>query len=490
MILWTKKELIEALSDQLLDYKLSDNLIIDEVVIDSRKTPKNGLFVALKGQKNDAHAFLDQACTNGCVALLVSDKTYLKKIKNANFLIVKNTFDALYKLAEFARKRSVAKIIAITGSVGKTGTKEMLKMAFLAYGKTFATHGNFNNHIGLPLCFCNFAADCKFGIFEIGMNHAHEIEPLSKLVRPHLAIITNVEPVHIEFFKNEEEIALAKAEIFAGLESDGMILINHDNRHFDFLKNCALSSKIKAKNIFSFGKNSASNYQLKNYRINSKNNSQVCLEIKNSARNQDNSQKNSSIISYEIATSNKAIIFNSVIVAGCLELITQDLKTGINQLKKIEEKAGRGQIFEINLDHKKIIIIDDSYNASLPSIYAGLEHAVELQFSLKLKSGQKRVIAALGDMLELGEKSSEMHAKVIDFLKKFQIGFAVLVGEKMARAATKLQQNSYKIFPDSTAASLEIKDFLRDGDILYIKGSRGIKMEKIIEKLTDKTNAY
>ena len=165
------------------------------------------------------------------------------------FILVKNTFSALYKLAQYSRNRSEAKIIAITGSVGKTGTKEMLKSAFLSQGKTFATQGNLNNHIGAPLSLCNFSADYEYGIFEIGMNHLGEIEPLSKLVKPDLAVITNVGPVHIEFFKDEQEIALAKSEIFSGLKNNGIALINADNQHFDFIKERAKSCKIKEENI-------------------------------------------------------------------------------------------------------------------------------------------------------------------------------------------------------------------------------------------------
>jgi len=475
MTLWTKTELLEALKNELLEHNLSDNLEINAVVIDGRKAVKNSLFVALKGEINDAHDFLHQAEETGCDTFLIHEKNSLMKVKNPNFLLVKNTFEALYKLAEFARKRSAAKIIGVTGSVGKTGTKEMLKLIFDTQGKTFATEGNLNNHIGVPLSLCNFARDCQFGIFEMGMNHLNEINPLTKLTRPHLALITNVGPVHIEFFKNEEEIALAKSEIFSGILEDGFALINHDNVHFEFLKKQAQSYKIKEQNIITFGEKKSSNYQIINFKNISPSTSTVEAKLKNEQK-----------IYYEIATSHPATIFNSIIAIACLDLLGNNLSAGLLVLKNLKTYDGRGKAIEIKIDEKNITIIDDSYNASVPSMLAGLEHATNLKKTL----GKKRVVAALGDMRELGEKSVELHEEVTNYLAQLHIDFAVLVGENITLAAKNLPKNSYKTFPDSSAAALEIKDFLQDGDILYVKGSRGTRMEKIIENLTNQKSAH
>lgn len=469
MTLWIKSELLEALSDELLDNNLPDNLAIDEIVIDSRKTSKSGLFIALHGEKNDGHNFLEQAVTNGCKAAIIHKLT--TNGEQLTTILVKNTLTALYKLAEFSRKRNKAKIIALTGSVGKTSTKDMLEMVFKTQGKTFATLENLNNHIGLPLSLSNFPRDCDYGIFEIGMNHAGEIEPLSKLAKPHLALITNVGPVHIEFFKNEEEIAAAKAEIFSGLVEEKIALLNFDNPHFKFLKQRASNLQ-----MFSFGKNSGADYVILD----------EVKDIMNKPREiphyiRDNMRVTAKLpsgekISYKINSLHPAIIFNSIITIACLDLFGTDFAKGIAELKKIEPKAGRGKITE----WKGITIIDESYNASLLSMRAGLEYAV----NLKQHFGKKRIVAALGDMLELGEKSAEIHEKTVNFLSEFGIDFAVLVGDKMITAAKKLPKNSYKTFSNSSSASLAIQDLLQDGDILYIKGSRGMKMENIIPNLT------
>ena len=488
MTLWTKQELISALGDEFITHNLPDKLSweasIDETIIDSRKAAKNKLFIALKGENHDAHNFLDQVFENDCeIAIIHREEDFEKfktplsenkipknKMPKNKMILVKNTFVALYKLAEFSRNRSSAKIIGITGSVGKTGTKEMLNAAFSTQGKTFATVGNLNNHIGLPLSLCNFSKDCEYGIFEMGMNHLGEIAPLSNLAKPHLAIITNVGPVHIENFKNEEEIAIAKSEIFSGLTKEGIVLINQDNKHFEFIKDKALNFKIYKNKIFSFGENKSSNYQLLNIAIKSSELSEVKVKTKNDIE-----------ISYEISTSHKATIFNSIIVLACLDLLGHNVKKGILTFKDLENSKGRGKIFQAKFDNKRVTIIDDSYNASVLSMHAGLEHAISLKNALN----KNRVVAALGDMLELGNKSSELHEEVVGYIQKLKIDFAILVGEKMTLAAKKLDKNICTVFPDSQTASLGIASLLKDGDILYIKGSRGTKMEKIIEKINN-----
>jgi UDP-N-acetylmuramoyl-tripeptide--D-alanyl-D-alanine ligase len=471
MMLWTKNEIIEALSVDLINHNLQENLLIKKVVIDSRKAEKNTLFFAIKGEKNDGHSFLLDVDNSGCDVAIIDDKEIFSNansFKNLKLILVKETFSALYKMAEFSRKRSLAKIIAVTGSVGKTSVKEMLNLVFSAQGKTFATEGNLNNHFGVPLCLCNFAKDCDFGIFEIGMNHAKEIEPLSNLVRPHLAIITNVGAVHIENFNSEEEIALAKAEIFSGLEDKGFALINSDNLHFSFLEKLL---KKQSKNFFSFGWKNFADYQIMQL-------DNIFSEYSKIEAKLPSNQK----ISYKISSQNQANIFNSIIAVCCVDLFKKDFRNSLKSLESFQNPRGRGGLFEVNVNQKKITVIDDSYNASIISMRCGLENAVQLKKNL----GKKRLIVALGDMLELGKKSVEMHDELLQFLSKLEIDFAILVGEKMIECSRNLATNFYKTFLNSSLAANEINNFIEDGDIIYIKGSRGIKMEKIIENLNKK----
>jgi UDP-N-acetylmuramoyl-tripeptide--D-alanyl-D-alanine ligase len=478
MTLWTTKEITEALADELKNsINNPENFTIENVFIDSRKNVFAGLFIALKGENTDGHKYLTQAFENGANFAIVEQIP--EEIKNSNFssrlILVKNTYKALNKLAEFSRKRTKAKIIALTGSVGKTGTKEMLKLAFSTQGKTFANSGNLNNHIGLPLSLSNLEADCEYAIFEMGMNHLNEIIHLSKIARPHVAIITNVGPVHIEFFKNEQEIALAKSEIFAGLEPNGVAILNADNIHFDFLKKQAELNNIKESNLITFGNKNQADYQINEITIKESSQSKIDAKIKNSQK-----------ISYLTGCSNQAVNFNSIIAVACLDLIGKDLNSGLAILKNFSSSEGRGKVSDIIVEGKKITIIDDTYNASILSMKSGLQNCEKLKNILH----KKRMICALGDMLELGEKSSEIHHEVLNFVNEKHFDQIILVGKQMNQANQNIKLKNSKNFPDSISASLDFANILNDGDIVYFKGSRGMKMEKIIEKLTSKTSVH
>lgn len=464
-MIYKKEDLLNALKSEILDCNLGE-ITINEVVIDSCKAVKNTLFIALKGDNNDGHNFINQAFENGCEALIINDVELFKIHKNKNLILVKDTFKALYELAKFARKRSSAKIIAITGSVGKTGTKEMLKSAFTTQGKTYATTGNLNNHFGLPLTLSNIPLDCQFAILEIGMNHLNEIEPLSKLARPDIAVITNITSAHIGNFNNEGEIAKAKSEIFAGLTSNGVALINHDSLYYNFLYQQA--AKKNLENILSFGKDLKSDYRLKSIEIKNANNCAIASSTKNNGE-----------IFYKISSANKSTIFNSLIVVACLDLLAKNIKNGLARLENIEAAKGRGNVFDVKIGEKNITIIDDSYNANLASMKAGIEYLSDLKQVLN----KKRAIAVLGDMFELGNKSDEIHQEILCFLEEKSIDFIILAGQNMSKSTKALNKN-FKTYLDSRELSVDIKNLIQDGDILLIKGSRGMKMEEVIKNLT------
>ncbi len=460
-MLYTKNDILEALKTEIISHNLSA-IEIDEVVIDSRKALKNKLFFALKGENNDGHDFLDQAFANGCEAAIIHDEKYFSK--SQNLILVKDTFKALYVLAEFARKRTYAKIIAVTGSVGKTGTKEMLKMVFETQGKTHATTGNLNNHYGLPLTLCNIARDTEFAILEMGMNHLNEIEPLSKLAKPHLAVITTIASAHIGNFKSEDEIAVAKSEIFAGLDSNGFVLINNDNKYCDFLKKRASAQGLEEKNILLFGKKEKSDYCLKSIDIKGLNDSEISVLIKNENE-----------IHYKISSAHKATIFNSLIIVACLDLFAKI--DGLKALETLSAVKGRGNVFEVAVDNKKITIIDDSYNANAASMCAALEYLSDLKNVLD----KKRKIAILGDMFELGDKSDEIHQEVYNFATK-NADFLFLAGENF-KNTIKTLDNKFKIYLNSNEIASDLKKFLEDGDVILIKGSRSMRMEAVLEGL-------
>jgi UDP-N-acetylmuramoyl-tripeptide--D-alanyl-D-alanine ligase len=309
----------------------------------------------------------------------------------------------------------------------------------------------------------------------MGMNHLNEITYLSNIAKPHLAIITNVGPAHIEFFKDEQEIAVAKSEIFSGLVEGGKVLLNADNAHFEFLKKQVSAYKISDKNIFSFGENSQTNYQILKIDLISPNLSKIT--VRNDAKQNYH---------YEIGSINRGAINNSIIVFALLDLIGKDVQKGLDQLKNFTTSEGRGKILEIEIENKKITIIDDTYNASLLSIKMGIENCQDFKNLLN----KKRLLCAIGDMRELGSKSQNIHQEILDFIDKKHFAKVFLVGQEMKIANDKLKISNSINFSDSTELAEKISNFLEDGDILYIKGSRGIKMEKIIEKLTNKTSVH
>ena len=472
MNLWKINDLKSALKNDIITVLSSLKSEINEVVIDSRKKTNLGLFVAIKGENNDGHDFLEQVFENGAIAALV-EKIPAKFENDPRLILVKNSIQALENLAIAARNRFQGKIIAVTGSVGKTSVKEMLKAVFLTQGTTFATSGNLNNHFGLPLSLANLPADYDYGIFEMGMNHLGEIEPLSKMAKPHVAIITTVTSAHIGNFKNEEEIALAKSEIFSGLLSGGFAIINNENKHIEFLKTKAAQGN-NFHQITTFGSKETSNirlYTIENIDIN---HSKVSLRI-NGAKEQ---------ISYVINSINETTICNSLIVVACLKLVGKNFanvfEDGLLALSKLETPKGRGNIIKTNKNNLNLTIIDDSYNANLSSMIAGLK------FLSNLKNFQpnSRIIIAIGDMLEMGVVAKSEHQAIAHYILENKIDGVFLVGEMMAELIPLLpKEKILGQFNKSSELAENLLSSLQDNDILFVKGSRGTRMDKIVDKL-------
>lgn len=459
-MLFSKSDLLSALKNQIIQCKI-DEAKIDKIVIDSRQATENSLFICIKGENNDGHDFINQALKNGCKAILIDNEKLFSDYDN--LILVKNSFDSLYDLARFSREKSKAKIIAVTGSMGKTTTKEIIKTVFQSQGKTYATHGNLNNHFGLPLTLANMEKETEFAVLEMGMNHLNEISPLSKLAKPDIAIITGITSAHIENFDNEEGIALAKSEIFHGLSENGFAIINGDTRHFEFLQQQANK---KTKNIISFGFNKNNDYQLESFKIINQNLSKINIKSPN--------QK----FDYEISSSNKAILINSLMAVICLKLISTNFEKGLEKFKDIQASQGRGNVLEIHQDNKKITIIDDSYNANLASVKAGIDYLVNLKDNLK----KQRSILVLGDILELGAKSPEIHKEALDYAISKNIDLIFTIGNE-TKKSLKSFDKFYQNYENSEIASKKIKNIVNDGDIILVKGSRGINTEKIIEEI-------
>lgn len=467
--MWHKNNIIKALKDNFLESKIDEHLQASQVIIDSRQKSENGLFIAIKGDNNDGHNYLKNAFDNGAIMAII-DKIP-EGFENDNRLILtKNSNQALLDLAHYSRAIFTGKIIGVTGSVGKTSVKEMLKTILSYKHKTFATQGNLNNHIGMPLTLCNLDSSYEYAILEMGMNHLGEIDFLSKMAKPQIAIISTVTSAHIANFKNEEEIALAKSEIFHGLVQNGHAIINGDNKHYQFVKNQAHQNNVKDNNIISFGKNDYNQTQLISFNHIDENFSQVKVKI---------SQK---IFDYQINSINEATIFNSLIILSTLKALNLNIENYLPAFNQLTTPKGRGNIIKIDKPNLKLTIIDDSYNANLTSMIAGLKFLHDVR---KINPNS-RIVAIIGDMLELGKYEVEEHKSIAKYIREFNIDKVLLVGPLTHNMISDLE--SEKLighFANSKDLADKINNLVKNNDIILVKGSRGTRMELIINKLNE-----
>jgi UDP-N-acetylmuramoyl-tripeptide--D-alanyl-D-alanine ligase len=456
--LWTSEEARVATAG-----KLMGEWIVTGISIDSRTLKPGDLFVAIEGPNFDGHQFVNDALSKGAIAALISHVPDGVDPK-ANLLVVNSTLKALENLAAASRARTSAKIIAVTGSVGKTSAKEALKHVLSAQGETYATEGSLNNHWGLPLSLARMPRTTKFGIFELGMNHPGEIEPLAKLTQPHVALITTVEAVHSENFKSIEEIADAKSEIFKGLEPDGTAILNRDNSQFAHLKMKAKSFDVK--NIVSFGSDENADLKLIHFDINA-DYSNVTAQFKED------------VLQYLISIPGYHWVLNSLGVLGGVAAAGGDAAAAAIALSELSPIKGRGQSYKVHLKDGSFTLIDDSYNASPVSV------AASLTILGRINLGQDgRRIAVLGDMLELGADSAQWHEELYTSLRESKVDLVFTAGTDIGclfhilpnRMKGVHAYNSKKLAPI-------VKNAIRSGDVVSVKGSAGSKMGVVVQAL-------
>ena len=342
----------------------------------------------------DGHDFVPDVLGRGAAAAVVSRKVE-KTPDDAAFLTVPDTMDALVALGRQARDRTSARIVAVTGSVGKTGTNEALRLVLERQGSTTASLSSLNNHWGVPLSLSRMPADARFGVFEIGMNHPGEVTPLTRLVRPHVAIITTVASAHTEFFKSVDEIADAKAEIFLGLEPDGVAVLNRDNPYFERLSRHAEDANVAR--IVSFGGNGAD------------------MRLIDATPGPDGTTVRASFdgreITYVVGSPGRHWVMNSLAVLAAASLLGADIDAAAETLAELKPLAGRGQTPRPARRRGEFTLVDESYNANPESMRAAIATLAEKPVG---KGGRR--IAVLGDMRELGDDSPEMHAALADVL--------------------------------------------------------------------------
>lgn len=459
-ILWTASEVAAAVKGKALaDFAATG------VSIDTRKIAKGDLFVALQGPNFDGHNYIAAALKAGAVGV-IAHRLPDDVAKDAPVVLAADTLQALQDLGAAARNRSQAKFVAVTGSVGKTSTKEALKTVLSAQGRTFASEGNLNNHWGAPLSLARMPRDTEIGIFELGMNHADEIRPLAKMVRPHAAIITTVEAVHIEFFDSVAGIADAKAEILEGLEPGGTAILPKDNEHF--ARMAARAKALGVAHIVGFGADAASDVRLISCTTKPDGNEAVADVF--GAR-----------IEFATGLAGRHQAINALSVLAAVQAIGCDVAKAAHDLSAAKALKGRGYRETITLSNGGFTLIDESYNASP----AAMRAAFAVLAGLPIAAGGRR-IAILGDMRELGKEGPGLHRGLKDDLVAAGIEIAYLTGPLMAELFALLPE---KIrgghTPDSVAMAAVAPKAIRPNDIVLVKGSLGTRMAPIVEAIRD-----
>jgi UDP-N-acetylmuramoyl-tripeptide--D-alanyl-D-alanine ligase len=434
------------------------------VSIDTRSLRAGDLFVALRGPNHDGHDFVRAAFERGAAAAVV-DRPMPNIPGTGPLLVVANTSRALSALGMAARIRSPARIIAITGSVGKTGTKEALRLALAASGPTCASAGGLNNHWGVPLSLARLLPVAKFGIFEIGMNHAGEIGVLTKLVRPHVAVITTIEPAHLGFFPSVEAIADAKSEIFLGLEPGGATVLNCDNPFYERL--AAAARGAGAAEIIGFGTGPSAAVRLIDCALDAHgSNVQAALSGK--------------LLRFRLPIPGRHWAMNSLAVLAVTWAVGADLERAAAALAELKALPGRGRRYELPWQGGAVTLIDESYNASPAAVGA----AIAVLGAAAPAHGARR-IAVLGDMLELGHAAEDFHRELAEPLLAANVDRVFLVGtlvEALHEALPETMRGGLCRTADQAIPLLLL--CLQPGDVVMVKGSRGIGLGRIVERLS------
>ena len=467
-ILWRREEVLKALSGRAVG---DIPEAFSDIIIDSRHVSKDSVFFAIKGARFDGHDFALAAHKNGASLVIIDEAHAEIFAKEAvPHVVVKDVLQALTDLARAARARAKAKIIAITGSVGKTTTKELTRF-MLQFSKTVhANPGSFNNHWGLPLTLARLPQDSQYAIFELGMNHKGEIAELVRLLKPHVALITNVAAAHFGNFSSLAEIAQAKAEIFLGLEDDGIALLPKDDSFFSFFEGCAQKYKIKT-----FGRDLHADYVLlkedyfEEYSV-----LHVDIEDRQAL--------------FRLNSTGAHNSYDCLAALSIIASLNIDIMPLLGYLSQWQPLSGRGRRYCLKDAQGSFVLIDETYNASPLSMAAALKNLCIIPISF----GGRR-IAILGDMLELGAMEEKFHKDLLPYFSSGDIAFLFLIGKNMRTLGQEIEQRlagkvSCLYFSVVEEALSIIPNYIKNGDIVMVKSSHSIGTYKIVQKLLEKYN--
>lgn len=458
--LWNAAELATLMTGET---PLALGKPVTSISIDTRTLEPGALFFAIRGEAQDGHAYVRMAIEKGAAAAVI-ERARAAEFAGLPVVLVEDTLRAMEALGRAGRARLKGCAIAVTGSVGKTSTKEMLKGVLAGQGKTHASVASYNNHWGVPLTLARTPQDADYAIYEIGMSASFEILPLTAMVRPEIAVVTTVEPVHLAQFPSVEAIADAKGEIFSGLEPGGVALINADNPHCARLKAHAGASR--AGRILTFGESEGADVRL--------------IDIKLHA---DFSLCEASVfgqrVAYRIGVAGRHFALNSLAVLGAAKLAGADLALAALALADFGYVEGRGQRLQLAIRDSAFTLIDETYNANPSSMRAALAVTGTLR-----PEGRGRRIAVLGDMLELGTQSPQLHAGLKDAIIAHDIDLVFASGAMMRHLFDDLPAERRGAYAeDADALAPQVLASVAPGDVVVIKGSNGSRMGKVVAAL-------
>jgi UDP-N-acetylmuramoyl-tripeptide--D-alanyl-D-alanine ligase len=450
MILWTASEIAAATSGIA-----SAPFDASGVAFDSREVGPGDLFVALGGETTDGHRFIPQALAQGAAGVLVSEPV------DGPHVLVGDTTVALNALGSASRSRAEAQVIGVTGSVGKTSVKEALYAAFdrAVPGRAHRSLKSYNNHVGVPLSLARMPRDTRFGVFEMGMNHAGELAALTRLVRPHVALVTTVALAHGAFFANEAAIADAKGEIFQGLVPGGTAIIPYDNPHRDRL---IAAARPYAGEIVTFGLSREADVSAGSGAV-GVHGTQVHARLR------------SAELSLTVAPPGEHWVVNALAILAAVEAAGGDLPAAGLALADLPGLPGRGRRMAIPLPGGDALLIDESYNANPASMRATLR---------MLGQETARRVVILGSMRELGPDEARHHAALAALIEEAGVSLALLVGTEMKPLAEALEGRIEMVHvPDAAVAAAEAARLIAPGDAVLVKGSNSVGLASVVDAL-------
>ena len=456
-VLWTGEEARAATGGTL-----TASWTATGISLDSRSAARGDLFVAVRGPHFDGHDYVGQAFANGAAAAMVA-RVPRNVTMESPLLVVDDTPAGLYALAAAARARvrKEARVIAVTGSAGKTGTKDALARMLAETGRTHASASSHNNHWGVPLSLARMPADVVYGVFEVGMSGAGEIGPLSELLRPHVAIVTTVEAAHLGNFASMADVARAKAEVLRGLEPDGVAVLNHDNVHFDRLSAAALRHGAR---VASFGEHSASLARLQRLET---------LETCSTASAQVFGQA----VTFKVGAPGRHLVQNALAALAAVHVVGGDLGRAALVLARLASGPGRGRRVSVEGADGSFEVIDDSYNANPASVRAAL--AV---LNGTRPRGRGRRIAVLGDMRELGAESRRLHVALVPDLARVDLVYTVgSEAQALSTALPSSRRGGHALH--ASEAAEQVVRAVRSGDTVLVKGSNSVGMGVVVDAL-------